>query len=76
MTQSILYRFIILTFSWYITHQEKGTIVDSYLYLGIVIYILFYLFFKYKRWSLPRFFLDFIFINTIILPPPEQCVTL
>ena len=66
MIQSILYRFIILTFSWYITHHEKGTIIDSYLYLGIVIYILLYLFFKYKRWSLPRLFLDFIFINTII----------
>ena len=66
MLQSIIYRFLLITFAWYLVAHTKGVVPIKYFYWGGPLYFFVYLFLKHRNRSLLRLLVDFIFINIIV----------
>ena len=66
MMSSIIYRLIILLFSWYIANEEVGIISPKILCVIAVMYFILYLYLLKKEKAILRMILDFLYINLVI----------
>ena len=66
MIQSIIFRIIIIVFSFWIVSHNENVLPDWLYYLIVVVYFGIYCYLKLKKQDLLRLLWDFAFINAII----------